>query len=61
MINILVKIFQRLENFERNHSRIFWFFCILGGFLFNKFIQPPSPSQVIIEEVRGGGLKIQKK
>jgi hypothetical protein len=55
MIKILVKIFQRLENFERNYSRIFWF-CIafLGLFLFYEPIQNPSQSQVVIEQVRGG-------
>jgi hypothetical protein len=51
----MVKIFQRLENFERNYSRIFWF-CIafLGLFVFHEPIQNPSQSQVVIEQVRGG-------
>ncbi len=55
MIKILVKIFQRLENFERNYSRIFWF-CIafLGLSLFHEPIQNRSQSQVVIEQVRGG-------
>jgi len=57
----MVKIFQRLENFERNYPRIFWF-CIafLGLFLFHEPIQNPSQSQLVIEQVhilRGAGSK----
>jgi hypothetical protein len=61
MIKILVKIFQRLENFERNYSRIFWF-CIafLGLFLFHEPIQNSSQSQVVIEQVRGGAKDSEK-
>mgnify|MGYP000476722098 FL=1 len=61
MIKILVKILQRLENFERNYSRIFWF-CIsfLGFFLFHKLIQNPSQSQVVIEQVCGGAKDSEK-
>jgi hypothetical protein len=61
MIKILVKIFRRLENFERNYSRIFWF-CIsfLGFFLFHEPIQNPSQSQVGIEQVRGRAKDSEK-
>jgi hypothetical protein len=60
-MKILVKILQRLENFERNYSRIFWFcVCFLGFFLFNESIQNTSQSQVVIEQVRGGAKGSEK-
>jgi hypothetical protein len=57
----MFRFLQRLENFERNYPRIFWFCTsLLGFFLFHEPVQNSSQSQVVIEQVRGGARDSEK-
>ena len=57
-VYFLVRSVYFLVRSERNYPRIFWLCtCLFGFYIFHEPVTTSSQSQIVMEEVRGGGSK----